>query len=446
MSHRVAFLCGLLSTAIWSGCVQHRYELDMSFEQGRLQRKFAGSSPDEQPLPDAERDRLSKEYGTAVTVDEQGRSIAEGTFNDVLPQDIGGAGYFHVWTTSMGSLTYCTERFRGNDDLAALLKTRLQAADQLIQLLSEWVRHEATDPAVGERIVNRLQGEIKRDLKNLSLLQWTLAAEGANEPVKSRDQELLARCIQYLLEHDWLTLNQLPQVSRGGQHTIDVAREAFARKFGLEDGDTLVQVLPALRDEQGMEVSLNRHLATSDLYVELAGTLARQEEPHDVPTPSDVVGALIFKVMGVELSGGDELKVRFRLPHSPIATNGMWSEEGELTWSAQLEPTGQSPRNALPALLYAAWSEPNAEFQQQHFGRVFLEDKSLGEYVLWREGLSDAEGTQWDEFLSRLQPESDIELKFDRFEFTASAESSSESRSQLRDKARELIKAGLRRE
>lgn len=448
MSGRIAVCFGLLSAAVLSGCVQHHYEIEMSVEEGRLHRRLLGGGSESAAgqLPRAERERLTAEYGHPVGRTEDGRSVVAGMFEDLLPQDVGGAGYFRHWTTSMGSLTYYAERFRGSDDVAAMLHDRLRAVDQLVDLLAEWVQQEATDPVLGEQIRAALQDEIRRDVKNLTLLVWTFAATAGDQSAESTEQELGVRCVLYLVEHGYTTPDEIPQLLNGGQQAVDVAKDALARKCGLEHGEQLVEILPSLADEHAMETSVDRLLAESDRYAEIAEELREREGSDEMPSPADVIGGLIFQAIGFDLSGFDKLKVRFQAPRAPFATNGTWSEEGHITWSTDLETEGNPPRHILPPLLFAAWSEPDAAFQQQHFGRTVLDGESLGDYVFWRQGLTDSQAAQWDELLTGLKPDDDLAARLDAFRFSEEREAATEDQTSLADKPRALIKAGMSEE
>jgi hypothetical protein len=70
---------------------------------------------------------------------------------------------------------------------------------------------------------------------------------------------------------------------------------------------------------------------------------------------------------------------------------------------------------------YAAWSEPEAAFQKEHFGRVILRGDELMSYCLWRAGLPARRIAEWDAFLSSLRPEENIQTKLDAFHFSDEA-------------------------
>jgi len=71
----------------------------------------------------------------------------------------------------------------------------------------------------------------------------------------------------------------------------------------------------------------------------------------------------------------------------------------------------------LPTFFYASWSEPNREYQQEHFGRVVLSDEDLAQYCIWRENLDEGSGKEWDSFILSLNPAEDMEGRLKAFRF-----------------------------
>ncbi len=432
----VAVLCSVLCV----GCTRQSYELEMEVDSGRLHRRLIVRGTDDQPPSQQELERLAAAYGRAVIVHEDGRREVEGTFSGMLPDDIGGAGHFRHWTTSLGSLTYYSERFRGSDELATRLEERLQAVDQLVDLAMDWVGQEANDPELAEQIGNKLDDGIRRDLKDVILLMSAHSATSRDDAEGPRNLALLARCVQYALEHDYLELEQLPALRQGGPQAAAVLKEVTARRFGLADFDALLQRFPALADQEAFEDSLSRLAMQSERYAEIVESLQGSD---DRLAPDDALEQLAVRAIGYEFAGHDELQVRFRSSRAPFATNGIWTENGWLEYTAQLQLPDGVTQQILPPLLFAAWSEPDVAFQQKHFGRTILKERALADYVLWREALSDAQGAQWQAFLKGLSPSDDIAKLLDEFRFDESAAPDRGGETSDVGRARDLIKAGL---
>lgn len=134
------------------------------------------------------------------------------------------------------------------------------------------------------------------------------------------------------------------------------------------------------------------------------------------PNPSDVFNDLCENLLEpLNESGGesDQLTVTLALNHAPNHSNGQW-RNGKVVWT-----TGLDPDRPLPVLCYATWSDPNAEFQEKHFGKVILDGDGLTQYCLWQNGLSGRQASEWESFLASLQPEAKIREKLAAFQFTA---------------------------
>ena len=64
-------------------------------------------------------------------------------------------------------------------------------------------------------------------------------------------------------------------------------------------------------------------------------------------------------------------------PAAPFATNGNWNAiNGEIEWMRSI-----SRGMELPALMYAAWSNPHEKYQLDHFGGIVVDGESLARYA-----------------------------------------------------------------
>ena len=87
--------------------------------------------------------------------------------------------------------------------------------------------------------------------------------------------------------------------------------------------------------------------------------------------------------------------------------------DGLVVWDSGLDKD-----RALPVLCYANWNNPDEPFQKTHFGRVLLEGDELSKYDLWRSGLGDQAGQEWDAFLAGLQPGPGLKKQIEAFRLT----------------------------
>jgi hypothetical protein len=139
----------------------------------------------------------------------------------------------------------------------------------------------------------------------------------------------------------------------------------------------------------------------------------------------------------------DRLEVRLACGTKPFATNGQWdAQTGGVTWEYEL-----ATNRSLPALSYAAWSQPDAESQTARFGRVILTGQELGEYVMWYRGLSPAEAATWDALLAKCEPNKQLRELIEAFRFPTDQpldpQKPHDRPPSQADTARELILKGL---
>ena len=124
-----------------------------------------------------------------------------------------------------------------------------------------------------------------------------------------------------------------------------------------------------------------------------------KDPPGIKPEPLTMLtDVLLTEIIQLELGTDDRVTVRLVVPAKPFATNGEW-KQGRVLWLKK----AVKGKSGLPTFAYAYWSEPDEKFQKKHFGKVVLEGQNLGEYVLWRSGLSKQEGIEWDDFLKGLK-------------------------------------------
>jgi len=135
----------------------------------------------------------------------------------------------------------------------------------------------------------------------------------------------------------------------------------------------------------------------------------------EAPKPLDVPDEMFAGLEGFGGLGGDtdHLTVKLALNRAPNHTNGKW-QEGRVVWTADLDVN-----RALPAFCYATWSNPDASFQTEHFGRVILDGDELSEYCLWRSRLGEQPTREWESFLADLQPGPELKKRLEAFQFAA---------------------------
>jgi len=423
----LAMLCALLT-----GCPHNDYTVELKPKGSVVERTLVfyradgGNSngvPNYQAFPSNELTMISRAYPVGAVKPDGERHVATGEFAGPLPKDGGGAGAYTNFATSLGDAGFYSERFRGNDDLAAQTAKGFQAADQITDLVIGWTRTEFGRERGYKKLRKFLDEDFRRDLKNAGLYLWVEQVSALSDT--NAPQEFAVRFGQYLLERGYLKPSDAPQVylaagdSGDGFTMLNLVQRLVTDKLGISASDPPPKSFAVLKNPAALEKSWTNYLARSDLYQAKVKEWEkkRKSDPKlEAPKPLDVPGDLFKKLLEpLDTSGGgvDHLTVKLALDHAPNHSNGKW-HDGQVVWAADLDEN-----RPLPVLCYASWSHPDVEFQTAHFGNVILDGDELSEYCLWQSSLDGKHAQEWKSFLADLQPGENIRGKLEAFQFTA---------------------------
>jgi hypothetical protein len=249
---------------------------------------------------------------------------------------------------------------------------------------------------------------------------------------------------------------------------------AVARRMGTADDAPLPYPLNVLREQPHRYAGssayfMSESLAIRNLVLQWERdfpdyVMARQPEPAAeagedppvdkvvVPADADVIEEIIVPVGPVDpigtpgpirfdfseqafdrvdgtllmyASGGDVewfgrttgLTARLKIPTEPLWTNAHVVEGNSLEWQ---ETTGGMTfySNLMSTILYAAWAEPDADYQREHFGTVILEGEKLADYVSWYAQLKQEHAREWDALIESLSPNAANLPTLERFRFS----------------------------
>jgi hypothetical protein len=98
--------------------------------------------PKYQDFPADELAAIARVYPRGSVKADGKRHVAQAQFANSMPSDVGGAGSWTNITSSLGSAAVYMERFRGNDDFATNVEQKLEAVNQLTDLIIAWSRVE----------------------------------------------------------------------------------------------------------------------------------------------------------------------------------------------------------------------------------------------------------------------------------------------------------------
>jgi hypothetical protein len=414
-----------------AGCEHDCYEIEVRPDGAEFQRQLTawhlGGKDDKevQPLAADKIAQLAKLYAEQKTADGGKKQVFVGRFADGTPQDVGGAGHYLHLVSPAGSSSCYAERFRGNDDLEGQLAARRKAADQLTDLLIGWLEVELGKEPNFPQLKKFLDQDLRRDLKNLGLYEWTNNVKAAGS--LETNGEGYVRAAMYLCERGYFTPADIPRLARAldddeYEALLAFMRGLLARKLGV---DAATPALGFMENPDKWLASFRAYVGKTELYKQhLAEWEAKREQnpalDNKRPQPEDFAGSLLIDVFAAmdspQLLGfdGDWLKMTLFCPAKPYATNGQWDDKsGSASWSGDL-----SAGHALPMFCFAAWSEPNKEYQEKHFGKVMLADDALAEYVAWHCGLTPDEAREWEQFITGLKPGPEWEKAVRAFRFS----------------------------
>lgn len=417
-----------------TGCPHNQYLVELKPQGNAVERTLVfycedgvntnTGVPNYQPFGAAELAAITALYPPSGVTNNGLRYVAHGKFTGQFPPDVGGAGAYTCLTNSLGQTGFYVERFRGNDDLAAMTERRFQAADQLADLFVGWSRKELGHEPGYDRLRQFLNVDFRRDLKNLGAYSWEGELTGGY--TTNGSEEFIVRFGQYLIEHGYLTMGDVPAVFRevygdDSPALLHRIQRLVARKLGVPETEPVPASLAFLADEATMEKSFDNYLAGTELYrAKLKQWEEDKKQKPDLkqPAPSEVVNDAIGNLMEFDLFGQpDHLVVRLSLPAPPLHSNGRWDKaHQQVIWESDIE--GRTNATHFPFFCYASWAKADDRFQKKHFGRVALTGDGLTRYCLWRSSQDQPAGEEWDAFVAGLRPGRGLMEKIDAFRFS----------------------------
>lgn len=416
---------------LFTGCASKTYSLRLVPDGESIQRTLtveilprdAGSDDGKSPVSVEELAHLREFYDLKQEQVKDGLHTFVGTFSGTMPTDVGGAGEYVFFESPLGSTSLYSERFRGEDDLQRNMQDRNAAIDEVIELLLNWSREEFAGQPIQSRIEKLLDQDIRHDLKNLSIYCWThvMVHDLGDDAV---GQRFTARVGQYLIERNYFSLTNLPNVvrvfrSEDGQAMVDLLHDTVIRKLQVGDDKSAVASLAILDDAERLASSLRESIRKSEIY---RTELAKYKTKHHLEDGAEVkddafdpLGLLFERALQAMLPNAfatTRVNVKLQSNVKPFATNATWNaEDRTVEWSEQIAD------GDIPALVFAAWSTPDEGAQKQRFGDTILAGESLAQFVYWYRGLTDEQRQRIDMFLNTLTPGGDMVEKIDEFRF-----------------------------
>ena len=381
--------------------------------------------------------------------------IVTGQFGNQMPDDVGGAGVYTNFATSLGSAGFYVERFRGNEDLAKLAEQRLKAANQVTDLLIGWSQSELGQDPHYPQLRTFLDTDFRHDFKNVGEYFWQWQVAGDRQTNVAG--EFIARIGEYLYEKDYFKLEEIPKLSVMMNHGGDVAashawlQRLVARKMGVPDTEPLPASLDFLATEAKMDESFTNYFVHSEIYQQkLAEWKAgvTNAAGATLPNPDQVAEECFESLVAFDFNffgdTPDHVTIQLALPSAPIYSNGRWDEtNGKVVWSSDIQ--SRTNMNHLPFSCFATWADADENFQTNHIGKLAIEGDDLVQYNLWRCGQDAQRGGEWDAFVAGLKPGNDLQAKIGAFRFAGETEEQATNNSVMSSAIpRELLAGALK--
>ncbi|HEV2438079.1 MAG TPA: hypothetical protein VG077_18955 [Verrucomicrobiae bacterium] len=451
-------------TLVVTGCPHNQYFLELKPNGKVMERTLVfycedgvntnTGMPNYQSFDAGELATITALYPPHGLTNDGLRYVGRGEFTNELPADVGGAGSYLYLTNNLGEAGFYVERFRGNDNLAGMTERRFQAADQLADLLVGWSRMELGREPGYDKLRQFLGVDFRRDLKNLGAYVWEGELTGSYSTNAS--EEFMVRFGQYLVEHGYLTMEDVPAIFREVYGDDPPAlwhriQRLVAHKMGVPDTEPVPVSLAFLANETTMEKSFDKYLAGTDLYrAKLKQWAEDKKQKPDLkqPEPSEVLNEPIGNLLEFDLFGQpDHLTVQLSLPGPPLHSNGRWDKAHKhVIWESDIE--GRTNATHFPFFCYASWAQADGRFQKKHFGRMILTGDRLTRYCLWRGSQDSRDGDAWDAFLAGLKPGRGLAERIGAFRFSGEpAQTGTNAQEKVASPsayARELLQAALK--
>ncbi|MFO0948520.1 MAG: hypothetical protein U1D30_21790 [Planctomycetota bacterium] len=426
-SKRTVLLLGLF--AFFSGCKTYHYRIELRPDNDAMNRKLTcwlvetvnGKDGRLLEFPANELTKIASVYDSKPDENRVKKHEFHGRFAGKMPVDIQNHGNFARWTSPFGTASLYLERFGGNDDLVGQIEERRKACDRLVDLVIEWLEGELGKEPNWRVVRHWLDVDVRRDLANISFTILTASSTASSSESDAKLEDVAIRCLQYLVEREYLTPKDLPALTAlDGSMIAQEFDRRIGRKLGLADEAPRPRSMDFLRDANALSASLDGYLGARPEFARLKEEWKKKYGSGAEPQPIDVlfeyakVGLFDFPLFG----DTTELDVTLAIGMEPVFTNGKWEEESkQVRWKIDM-----NGKQGLPTQLHAQWAEPNETEQIKHFGVPVFTQQELFDYVLWYNSLGKLEKSEWDAFVNSLHPDDRLVENLRKFRFSSDPE------------------------
>jgi hypothetical protein len=307
---------------------------------------------------------------------------------DVVHEGRSNVGGYDVWQAGPGWLGIYRERRPGATDLFAKLQKVAEGIDLLSRILAETMREQLAGEPGLDALVAFLSGPFREDLKEM-----VFHFAGGSYDLATADDRLLtafSMVLQFAEERGYLAVADLPR-ALNLESLRELVSRFVARKMERSLDDDLREKLAFLTDAGKLTASMERAMKKLG---EPGEDFGKAMEP------------FLKDVIRFDLFSSDEiLDLVLELPPGAelLHTSGTRNlEKRRIEWTDTIDA------RAVRSLYHASFAVADEEWQTKHLGRVALPAKDLPDYVLWVNGLPEAQAGAWREAVNALTPGDDL--------------------------------------
>lgn len=463
MRRAILAAASVLAGLVLSGCDEHFF-VEMQPKEEGLERTLVAYSvefrpPSERPyqiksLDESRLKKIREHYREEGEADPDGRRTFKTLVKDLHVNLNGGTAQFMRLESNLGVVSFYSESFEKENELAANLEKRLNSANQLADMLREWFEMELANEPRGQVLLDWIDKDFRTDIKNLAVYSITHSNDTGPNPL----EENIIRVVSFLARHGYLAKEDVPRLARavlnlesaeGDQSFFDWLQRFVARKMGVADKDSVPESLAFLGSREKLIASMQSKLSKTKTY--------QAQHPKDSKNTSNTLTpdnpslgnqmfiALVASLFPIDFELIPSMEANWRVslktPVQPFRTNGSWmADEKAVNWSFL---TQEKPKKKEIFLIYAAWSEPS-ERQTARFGKVLLDGQRLAGYALWYQALHENERAEWTAFVDTIKPGDDVAKELESFRFKGEkALDEKEVKPALSNAARDIFREAL---
>jgi hypothetical protein len=297
-----------------------------------------------------------------------------GVFNDKLPADACGVGYYTRIENQAVTTHLYSESFGGDKDPAKTIDDIRNSVDKLVTFFCGWLDHEfGKDPDL-KKFRDFCNGQLKKDTENFALYVWLYQWQA--ELVEDKSQRSGDYLGHFFIEHDYIELSDIMKFNKLNeadekQITIEIICKAISKKSGLTE-EAIYKKFKRFFDEKIFRESIKKYFKTTPEYKDMWEKMnLLKSDPS--PAPRDFNDLLEHELdfHFTLWQDNHKIQIEIKCPVEPFETNGKWdANDLKVKWSQTI-----NDNYILPAHLFCFWKVPNEKPTEENLGSKSQQEK-----------------------------------------------------------------------